>query len=90
MGADTASGALGVARATRHPETRVNGWVLREVAGQWDDSLRGCAAERWPTGNFVICLCYTSDAADDLHCAEHGGRRTITKKNKQLTYSRGA
>ena len=28
------------------------------------------------------CLLYTSDAADDLLCVDLGGRRLITKKNK--------
>ena len=27
------------------------------------------------------CLLYTSDAADDLLCVDHGGRRIIKKKN---------
>ena len=30
-----------------------------------------------------ICLLYTSDAADDLHCVDLGGRRTIKKKTKK-------
>ena len=29
----------------------------------------------------VICLLYTSDAADDLLCVDLGGRRIIKKKN---------
>ena len=29
---------------------------------------------------FQSCLLYTSDAADDLLCVEHGGRRLIKKK----------
>ena len=31
----------------------------------------------------VICLLYTSDAADDLLCVDLGGRRIIKKKNKK-------
>ena len=27
-----------------------------------------------------LCLLYTSDAADDLLCVDHGGRRIIKKK----------
>ena len=29
---------------------------------------------------FIICLLYTSDAADDLLCVDLGGRRIIKKK----------
>ena len=32
-------------------------------------------------GVCVICLLYTSDAADDLLCVDLGGRRIIKKKN---------
>ena len=32
----------------------------------------------------VVCLLYTSDAADDLLCVDLGGRRLI-KKNKQTS-----
>ena len=28
----------------------------------------------------IGCLLYTSDAADDLHCVDLGGRRIIKKK----------
>ena len=31
----------------------------------------------------IICLLYTSDAADDLLCVDLGGRRIIKKKNKK-------
>ena len=33
------------------------------------------------TRPYVVCLLYTSDAADDLLCVDLGGRR-INKKNK--------
>ena len=35
---------------------------------------------------YILCTCllYTSDAADDLHCVDFGGRRNIKKK----TYTR--
>ena len=33
--------------------------------------------------DFWLCLLYTSDAADDLLCVDLGGRRSLTKKNKQ-------
>ena len=33
--------------------------------------------------NYLACLLYTSDAADDLLCVDLGGRRIIKKKNKQ-------
>ena len=28
---------------------------------------------------FVVCLLYTSDAADDMQCVDLGGRRIIKK-----------
>ena len=36
----------------------------------------------WKEGNtvYIICLLYTSDAADDLLCVDLGGRRIIKKK----------
>ena len=34
---------------------------------------------------FVTCLLYTYDAADDLLCVEHGGRRIIKKKQQHIT-----
>src|SRR5680860_1892254 len=38
------------------------------------------------TATFLICLLYTSDAADDLLCVDLGGRRIIKKKtNKKST-----
>ena len=33
----------------------------------------------------IICLLYTSDAADDLLCVDLGGRRIIEKKKKHYT-----
>ena len=48
-------------------------------------TLRFCALlkVRLTLGS-ISCLLYTSDAADDLHCVDLGGRRIITKKkNKQ-------
>ena len=30
----------------------------------------------------LVCLLYTSDAADDLLCVDLGGRRIIKKKKK--------
>src|SRR5659263_710091 len=37
------------------------------------------------TANYVPCLLYTSDAADDLLCVDLGGRRIIKKKkNKKI------
>ena len=34
---------------------------------------------------FLTCLLYTSDAADDLLCVDLGGRRIIQKKIKPIT-----
>ena len=30
--------------------------------------------------NFINCLLYTSDAADDMQCVDLGGRRIIKKE----------
>ena len=40
-------------------------------------------------GRGMVCLLYTSDAADDLLCVDLGGRRIIKKKQKkQITRNR--
>ena len=60
------------------------------------DSVAYSLAEAWvhykDTKPFVIyadetmiCLLYTSDAADDLLCVDLGGRRIINKKKKKKT-----
>ena len=42
-----------------------------------------------PVGEFdeqdtdIVCLLYTSDAADDLLCVDLGGRRILNKKKQQ-------
>jgi len=36
-----------------------------------------------PLTQLLICLLYTSDAADDLLCVDLGGRRIIKKKKKK-------
>ena len=36
---------------------------------------------------YVICLLYTSDAADDLLCVDLGGRRIIKKKPSSQHFS---
>eukprot|EP00831_Metopus_contortus_P018861 TRINITY_DN18077_c0_g1_i5.p1 TRINITY_DN18077_c0_g1~~TRINITY_DN18077_c0_g1_i5.p1 ORF type:complete len:212 (-),score=29.76 TRINITY_DN18077_c0_g1_i5:35-670(-) len=38
--------------------------------------------EEFVGGQYIICLLYTSDAADDTPCVDLGGRRIIKKKNK--------
>ena len=35
----------------------------------------------------MVCLLYTSDAADDLLCVDLGGRRIIKKKQTETTYT---
>ena len=35
----------------------------------------------------MICLLYTSDAADDLLCVDLGGRRIIKKKKTQKEHT---
>src|SRR5450756_2504041 len=41
------------------------------------------APRLWPITRISSCLLYTSDAADDLHCVDLGGRRIIKKKKKK-------
>ena len=36
---------------------------------------------------FIVCLLYTSDAADDLLCVDLGGRRIIKKKTNTAIHS---
>ena len=40
-----------------------------------------------PFNAFLICLLYTSDAADDLPCVALGGRRILKKKHNLLCTS---
>ena len=35
---------------------------------------------------YRICLLYTSDAADELHCVDPGGRRLLKKKKNKAAY----
>ena len=34
---------------------------------------------------FLTCLLYTSDAADDMQCVDLGGRRIIKKSSSSVT-----
>src|SRR5659263_619360 len=43
--------------------------------------VRARSGRRWSL--MIICLLYTSDAADDLLCVDLGGRRIIKKKKKK-------
>ena len=38
------------------------------------------------TGALLLCLLYTSDAADERSSVDLGGRRIIKKKNHRYTY----
>ncbi len=55
--------------------------------------VRTCVIRRawvsvWsPERDCRICFLYTSDAADDLLCADLGGRRTIKKKTFLISVS---
>src|SRR5680860_1881361 len=54
-------------------------WVPRQMVLDMDaDKIK------FPE-EFMSCLLYTSDAADDLLCVDLGGRRIIKKKKKQTT-----
>src|SRR5450756_2906572 len=64
-------------RAPRPPVSGVAaGRGRRTEAGGFGDD--GWGAGGWD----IVCLLYTSDAADDLLCVDLGGRRIIKKKNK--------
>ena len=45
-------------------------------------SVPGNGGWDWNSMLKYSCLLYTSDAADDLHCVDLGGRRIIKKKQK--------
>ena len=49
------------------------------AAGVTSDAQAAVRAIRAGAKEYV-CLLYTSDAADDLHCVDLGGRRDIKKK----------
>ena len=55
-----------------HPPPAPERKHVRNVS--WD---AGVPSPRAPE----VCLLHTSDAADDLHCVDPGGRRIIKKKN---------
>ena len=45
----------------------------------WCVSSKDFSLEQWR--EYITCLLYTSDAADDLLCVDLGGRRIIKKKS---------
>ena len=54
-------------------------WIALEQMEFW--AYHGCFTEEQVIGTrFMICLLYTSDAADDQLCVNLGGRRIHTKK----------
>src|SRR5680860_1911802 len=67
------------------PNTTTNGrlgLLKRESRTPSSFSIRNPAtAGRYSATPAVVCLLYTSDAADDLLCVDLGGRRIIKKKN---------
>ena len=38
------------------------------------------------SAQIILCLLYTSDAADDMQCVDLGGRRIIKKKKKKIFF----
>ena len=62
------------------------------LIGQLDKGIkecrkRGCLDKVYRAfDKNVICLLYTSDAADDLLCVDLGGRRIIKNKKKKKKY----
>ena len=47
--------------------------------------LRGCESLAQRVDQYLVCLLYTSDAADDLLCVALGGPRITKKKTKKKT-----
>src|SRR5450756_291065 len=77
--------------AVRGPPVEVGGPDGRDLPGRpavrgdrvHDGGLAAAEPERLPIEGqrvIVVCLLYTSDAADDLLCVDLGGRRIIKKK----------
>src|SRR5665254_29457 len=61
-------------------ESRGLGDVYKRQRKYW--ASKKCC---WKAPNFIACLLYTSDAADDLTRVDLGGRRIIKKKKKKKT-----
>ena len=49
------------------------------------DLIKSVFAENCVAIVFIVCLLYTSDAADDMQCVDLGGRRIIKKKKKNTS-----
>ena len=49
----------------------------------WSNGNTTDAPDNLKAGTYT-CLLYTSDAADDLHCVDLGGRRIIKKKQNYI------
>src|SRR5450756_2716422 len=61
----------------RHPRT----WIHLPQLAAYDKVCGFALRDALPaTYLHVLCLLYTSDAADDLLCVDLGGRRIIKKK----------
>ena len=55
--------------------------LVRELApGKWPYINLPPGMGDWYENDYINCLLYTSDAADDLLCVDLGGRRIIKKK----------
>ena len=52
-----------------------------------EGTCRGVPSRR-PASGLLLCLLYTSDAADDLLCVDLGGRRIIKKKTNYTSILR--
>ena len=64
--------------------------VAQEIITQDDyvqKLMRDFGAKIVPNSIQIVCLLYTSDAADDLLCVDLGGRRIIKKKKNITNYT---
>ena len=63
------------------PDPKFNSVLLAKFMNMVMERGKKSVAERIVYG----CLLYTSDAADDLLCVDHGGGRIIKKKTQYAT-----
>ena len=61
---------------------RADGRLRADVLEHSRVRVSGASSDGQPgrIGSVEVCLLYTSDAADDLHCVDLGGRRILKKK----------
>ena len=56
-----------------------------DITSWWDKKIGDLSKGMQQKVQFIACLLYTSDAADERSSVDLGGRRIIKKKNQILT-----